>query len=103
MSPCRAKFIWSSQPTPIVCLDMGALMLVTSEDCHFCERAHVILDSLGVEARTVDVRSERAAELARSGIPLTVLPVLTDGKAVIAYGRFSEKHLRRRLGIGAAR
>ncbi len=73
------------------------LVLVTTRDCHFCERAHGVLDTLGVAAREVDVGSAEAGMLAARGIPLAFLPVLTDGERVLAYGRFSEKRLRREL------
>lgn len=73
------------------------LALVTTADCHFCERAHVLLAALGVRTRDVAVDSPEAAALAARGIPLTFLPVLTDGERVIAYGRFSEKRLRKEL------
>ena len=69
------------------------LLLVTSEDCSFCTRAQDVLAELGIEARLVDVASEEAGALARQGIPLAFLPVLTDGKRVIAYGRFSSRRL----------
>ena len=82
---------------------MGELILVTTEDCHFCERAHAVLDALGVEAREVPVDSADAVELAGRGIALAFLPVLTDGDRVIAYGRFSEKRLRKELAREPAR
>jgi len=75
------------------------LLLVTGEDCHFCERAHEVLAALGVAAREIAVDSDEAATLARRGIPLSFLPVLTDGERAIAYGRFSERRLRRELGL----
>ena len=75
------------------------LVLVTGRDCHLCERAHDLLEELGVDARQVDVTSAEAEALARRGIPLSFLPVLTDGEAVIAYGRFSEKRLRKDLRL----
>jgi glutaredoxin len=80
---------------------MGELLLVTTDDCHFCERAHAVLVGLGVAARDVSVHSDEASALAARGIPLAFLPVLTDGDRVIAYGRFSEKRLRRQLVTGA--
>ncbi len=76
---------------------MRQLVLVTNHDCHLCERAREVLDSLSVEAREVDVDSPEAHELAVSGVPLAMLPVLWDGERVLAYGRFSERALRRRL------
>lgn len=74
------------------------LVLVTSEGCHLCEHAHEVLDQLGVDAREVDVGGAEARELAERAVPLAFLPVLTDGRRVIAYGRFSEKRLRKELG-----
>ena len=78
---------------------MTELVYVTTDDCHFCERGHAVLDELGVERREVSDNSAEAEQLAASGIPLSFLPVLTDGFRVVAYGRFSEKRLRRELGL----
>ena len=74
---------------------MVELILITTGDCHLCERARTVLGTLGVEAREVPVDSGEADGLAARGIPLAFLPVLTDGERVIAYGRFSEKRLRK--------
>jgi len=76
----------------------ATLILVTGEDCHLCEHGRQVLAALGVDAREVAVDGEEAAALATRGIPLAFLPVLTDGERVIAYGRFSERRLRRELG-----
>jgi glutaredoxin len=76
---------------------MAELILVTTGDCHFCERAHAVLATLGVGAREIRVDSSEADGLAARGLPLGFLPVLTDGERVIAYGRFSEKRLRKEL------
>lgn len=73
------------------------LILVTTRGCHFCERARDVLSRLGVDAEEVDVDSDDAGRIAAAGVPLTFLPVLTDGRRLIAYGRFSEKRLRREL------
>jgi glutaredoxin len=75
------------------------LLLVTTSDCHFCERAHEVLGALGVSARTLDVDSAEAGVLAMRGVPLSFLPVLTDGERVIAYGRFSARRLRKELAL----
>jgi glutaredoxin len=75
------------------------LVLVTTDDCHFCERARRVIDELGVAAREITVGSDEAAELAARGLPLAFLPVLANGERVIAYGRFSEKRLRKELGL----
>jgi glutaredoxin len=83
-------------PTILV---MAKLVLVTARDCHFCEHAREVLTALEVEAREVSVESNEAEEVAARGVPLAFLPVLTDGENVIAYGRFSEKRLRRELGL----
>jgi glutaredoxin len=76
---------------------MGELILVTTDDCHFCERARTVLDALGVPHREISVDSEEAEALAARGIAVSFMPVLTDGTRVIAYGRFSEKRLRKEL------
>jgi glutaredoxin len=72
-------------------------VLITAPDCHLCQRAHEVLDTLALEAREVDVESQEAHDLAASGVPLAMLPVLWDGARVLAYGRFSERALKRRL------
>lgn len=77
----------------------GTLILVTGDDCHLCEHGRQVLAALEVRAHEVDVDGDEAASLAARGIPLTFLPVLTDGHRVIAYGRFSERRLRRELEL----
>ncbi len=75
------------------------LLLITAADCHLCEHAHQVLDALDLEAREVDVAGPEAHELAASGVPLAMLPVLWDGERVLAYGRFSERALRKRIAV----
>jgi hypothetical protein len=75
------------------------LLFVTSHECHLCAHGREVLATLGVVARELDVDSEAAQQLAVCGIPLAFLPILTDGERVIAYGRFSEKRLRKELGL----
>ena len=75
------------------------LILITTEDCHFCQRAHEVLEALDVTAREIGVDSDEAAGLAAHGIPLAFMPVLTDGERVIVYGRFSEQRLRKELAL----
>jgi glutaredoxin len=77
---------------------MDTLTLITTEDCHLCARARAVLSSIGVEAREISLDSAEADELASMGIPLAFPPVLTDGRRVLAYGRFSEKRLSKELG-----
>ena len=75
------------------------LILVTGDDCHLCDHGRRVLAALELDAREVAVGSGEAEALAAHGIPLGFLPVLTDGTRLIAYGRFSEKRLRRELGL----
>lgn len=77
----------------------ATLILVTGEDCHLCEHGRRVLAALALDAREVAVDGDEAAALAAHGIPLAFLPVLTDGVRLIAYGRFSERRLRRVLGL----
>jgi glutaredoxin len=78
---------------------MRSLVYVTAADCHFCEHGRGVLDELGVERREIAVDSDEATALAARGIPLSFMPVLTDGVRVIAYGRFSVKQLRKQFGL----
>ena len=73
------------------------LILVTGDGCHLCRHGRAVLRELGVEAREIDVDGNEAAALAARGIPLAFLPVLTDGERVVAYGRFSERRLKKEL------
>ncbi len=78
------------------------LVLVTAPDCHLCAHARDVLERLGggetrLSIREVDVGSDEAKALARSGVPLAFLPVLWDGTRVLGYGRLSERRLRREL------
>ena len=75
------------------------LLFVTGRDCHLCEHGRQVLAALDVRAREVDVDDDESASLAARGVPLAFLPVLTDGHRVIAYGRFSERRVRRELGL----
>ena len=81
--------------------DVGGsqLLLVTAVDCHFCERAHQVLEDLGVEVRELDVASDEARTLSERGVALSFLPVLTDGERAIVYGRFSDKRRRKELAL----
>lgn len=81
---------------------MPELLLITADDCHFCDRARALLDLLGVAVRELPAGSAEARELARRGVAAPLLPLLTDGDRVLAYGRFSERRLRRELAVGAS-
>ncbi len=78
---------------------MTELVYVTTDDCHFCEHGRGVLDELDVTRCEISVDSAEAEALGAAGIPLAFLPVLTDGERLIAYGRFSEKRLRKELGL----
>ena len=75
------------------------LILVTGRGCHLCERGREVLAALDVPTSEVDVDSEEGVALAASGIPLSFLPVLTDGERALAYGRFSERRLKKELAL----
>ncbi|MBW4078260.1 MAG: hypothetical protein HIU84_07080 [Acidobacteria bacterium] len=78
---------------------MSDLLYITANDCHLCDHSRSVLDQLGVERRELNVESDEAMALAERGIPLTFLPVLTDGERVFAYGRFSAKRLSAEFGL----
>jgi hypothetical protein len=75
------------------------LTFVTGLDCHLCEHGRQVLARLDVRVREVDVEGDEAAVIASGGVPLAFLPVLTDGARVLAYGRFSERRLRKELAL----
>jgi len=75
------------------------LVLITSRDCHLCGHGRDALARCGLDAREIDVDSEEAQALANAGAPLSFLPVLLDGTRIVAYGRFSEKRLRKELAL----
>jgi hypothetical protein len=76
------------------------VVLLTREDCTFCEEAAAILDRLGVEVplsvRRVDYDSEEGRRLALSGGMLFPPGILIGGRP-FSYGRPSERKLRREL------
>ena len=75
------------------------LVFVTDRDCHLCEHGRQVLAELDVNAREIDVDGDEAAALAAEGIPVAFMPVLTDGARVLAYGRFSERRLRKEFAL----
>ena len=74
------------------------LLLITAPDCHLCAHARTVLKALGLATRELDISHPEAAVIAARGVPLAFLPVLTDGERVLAYGRLSERRLRKDLG-----
>jgi glutaredoxin len=78
---------------------LDPLTYVTTQDCQFCEHGREVLDTLGIARHEITVDSAEAEQVAAAGIPLSFLPVLIDGRRVIAYGRLSEKRLRKELAV----
>ena len=74
------------------------LVLITSPDCHLCSHARTVLADLSLAAREIDAAGPEAEALASRGVPLAFLPVLWDGRRVVAYGRLSLRRLRKDLG-----
>lgn len=75
-------------------------MLLTKDDCHFCEHAKSVLVRVGEDhqlaVREVRLDSDEGQALAmQAGAPFPPV-VFLDGEA-FSYGRLSERKLRRRL------
>jgi hypothetical protein len=73
---------------------------VTAPDCHLCENGREIVGRLAAEkgfaVEEISWDSERGAQLvARDGAPFP--PALYLGETLLAYGRVSERRLRRLL------
>ena len=80
---------------------MTEVLLLTKEDCHFCEQAKEVLARLGgdydLRVREVALESEEGRSLAlRSGAPFP--PVIFLDDEPFSYGRLSERKLRKALG-----
>ncbi len=76
------------------------VLLLTKQDCAFCEDAKELLARLALEfplsLATLDVASDGGRRMAvRAGIPFPP-GIFLDGEAV-SYGRPSEKRLRREI------
>ncbi len=79
---------------------MTTFELLTTADCHLCEHSRHVLDTLAAEGLLAwqDVNSDtpRGRILAAQAPPLR--PALFDADGhLVAYGRLSEKRLRRQL------
>lgn len=95
----RSRRAAHGQPGDGVTIPARAFVLVTAADCHLCAHAQEVLGALGIGVRVIDVGSPDAGALAARGVPLAFLPVLTDGRDVIAYGRFSARRLRKEFAL----
>lgn len=78
------------------------VILLTSDDCGFCQDAKEVLGRLQIEfafgLTEIDIRSPQGAELAQAGGLLFPPGIVIDGEP-FGYGRPSEKKLRRRLAL----
>lgn len=76
------------------------ILLLTKEDCAFCDQAKEVLDRLSAEygffVRTLDLDSAEGQTLAQSGAVLFPPGVFIDGEP-FSYGRLPERKLRREL------
>ena len=76
------------------------VLMLTKDDCKFCEEAKAILRRLGSEFQlqvsTADVGSPRGQALALDGGLLFPPGIVIDGRP-FSYGRLSERKLRREL------
>jgi glutaredoxin len=80
--------------------DQPDVVLLTRDDCGFCDDAEEILSRLssefGFEVTTLDLDSPDGYELGQREEILFPPGILIDGKGV-SYGRPSERRLRREL------
>ena len=79
---------------------MSEVLLLTKEDCHFCEQAKEVLGRLRGEyelrVREVTLESDEGRTLAlESGAPFP--PVVFLNGTTFSYGRLSERKLRKAL------
>ncbi len=76
------------------------ILLLTQENCGFCEQAREILERLSREywlaVSTLDMGSPEGQRLATQGGLLFPPGILIDGKP-FCYGRLSERKIRREL------
>lgn len=76
------------------------ILLLTQENCHFCDIAKEMLDRLSSEynfsVSTIDLNTSEGQEIALQAGILFPPGILIDGKP-FSYGRPSEKKFRREL------
>ena len=80
------------------------ITLLTQQDCVFCEHAKEVLRRVGADhpltVTEIDLATERGQRLAAEAGVLFAPGVLLAGKP-FAFGRLSERKLRRALATGA--
>ena len=85
---------------------MTRITVLSKADCHFCDDAKAILDRLAPEleldVEVVDLATARGQQLAMGAGMLFPPGILIDGEP-FAYGRLSERRLRRELARRGAR
>ncbi|MHB8643468.1 MAG: glutaredoxin family protein [Gaiellaceae bacterium] len=79
---------------------MTEIILLTKDECHFCEQAKEVLARIAIEQpleiREVRLESDEGGRLAaEAGAPFPPV-VFLDG-APFSYGRLSERRLRKAL------
>ena len=76
------------------------VVLLTQEECAFCDRAKALLYRLSAEfplsVVTLDLNTPQGREMAERGGILFAPGIFIDGEAV-CYGRPSERRLRREI------
>lgn len=76
------------------------ILILTQEDCHFCEQAKALLNRLaseyGFSVSTLDIASPEGQALAEQQGIFFPPGIFLDGIA-FSYGRPSERKLRREL------
>lgn len=79
---------------------MTEIVLLTKEDCHFCEQAKDVLARLGrdydLSVRELQLESDEGQTLAARSGALFPPVVFLNGEA-FSYGRLSERKLRKAL------
>ncbi|MEJ7792973.1 MAG: glutaredoxin family protein [Gaiellaceae bacterium] len=76
---------------------MTEVVLLTKDDCHFCEQAKGVLERLqGEYERELPLASDEGRELAERSGALFPPVLLVDGEP-FSYGRLSERKLRKAL------
>lgn len=79
---------------------MTEVVLLTKDDCHFCEQAKVVLGRLqgeyAFDVRELPLESDEGRQLAERFGALFP-PVLFVGGEPFSYGRLSERKLRKAL------
>lgn len=79
---------------------MTDVVLVTKDDCHFCDAAKDVLarlrDEYDLRIREVSLESDEGQALAFASQALFPPVVLVDGEP-FSYGRLSERKLRKAL------